>query len=77
MPGRSRALLTWTQLWVIAGWLADHQLPEMAVWVLVFFTTYFRPSDLFTVRVGDLLSPTRTLPSHALQLHPQELEKPS
>ena len=77
MPGRSRPPPTWTQLWLIAGLLADHQLPEMAVWVLVCFTTYFLPSDIFTLRVGDLLSPTRTLSSHAPQLHPQELEKPS
>ena len=65
--------MTWTQLWLIAGRFAKWGQSSTAIWLFVCFPTHFRPIDLFTLRVGDLIKPTRKLPSFALQLHPQEL----
>ena len=65
--------MTWTQMTLVAGSLFEAGFKPMAVWIFVCFTTCYRPSDMFTLSVGDFLKPTRKCPSHALQLHPQEL----
>ena len=71
-PGRSRAPLSFTQVLLIVDWMLRRRLAGMAIWVLVCFTTYYRPSEVFSLCVGDLLRPTSRLPHHALQLHPAE-----
>ena len=59
-----------TQVLLIVDWLLTRRKPGMALWILVCFTTYYRPSEVFTLKVGDLLRPTSRLPNFALQLHP-------
>ena len=71
-PGRSRPPLSFTQVLLIVDQLLLNKQPEMALWVLVCFTTYYRPSEVFSLKVGDLLRPTSRLPSYALQLHPAQ-----
>ena len=71
-PGRSRAPLALTQVMLIVDWLLSQRQVEMALWILVCFTTYYRPSEVFSLKVGDLLRPTARLPNYALQLHPGE-----
>ena len=44
----------------------------MSLWVLTCFTTYYRPSEVFSLKVGDLLRPASCHPHFALQLHPSE-----
>ena len=73
-PGRSRTPLTLTQLRLIVDWVLRRRLPAMALWLVVCFTTYYRPSEVFSLRVGDLLRPTRRLRHHGLQLHPFEMQ---
>ena len=69
-PGRSRAPLSLTQVLLVVGWFVSRGLLPMALWILVCFTTYYRPSEVFSLKVGDLLRPTSRLPHHLLQLHP-------
>ena len=71
-PGRSRAPLALTQVLLIVDWFLSQRQVEMSLWILVCFTTYYRPSEVFSLRVGDLLRPTARLPNFALQLHPGE-----
>ena len=69
-PGRSRPPLSLTQVFLIVDWFLARRKVEMALWIVVCFTTYYRPSEVFTLKVGDLLRPTSRLTSYALQLHP-------
>ena len=52
-PGSSRFPLPWEILGALVGWLSAYGHGEMALALLVMFTAYLRPSELFMPRICD------------------------
>ena len=71
-PGRSRDPLPWLHVVGIVLTLIAWRAVDVALWVILAFTTYFRPSEMMSIKIKDLVYPTRTVSHFSIQLHPFE-----
>jgi hypothetical protein len=71
-PGQSRGPLPWLHLVIIVMCLIFENKVEMALCLLLMFTAYLRPGEIFLVLTKDLLSPSMTASNFSIRLHPQD-----
>ena len=71
-PGTTRDGLPWLSLCLSLNYLKGLGHKEVCLALLTMFVCYFRPSELLSLEVQDLVKPTRSIPHFALLLHPQE-----
>ena len=76
-PGSTRAPLPWLHVVNICITFAWWQHTALALLILTVFTCYLRPSEGLSIRVKDVLRPTRTCRHYAIRLHPREEGTPS
>lgn len=63
-PGRSRRPLPWPVVAGLCVELGHRGRWDMAVWVLLVFQSYLRPSEAFKLLRGDLVEPSEGLTRH-------------
>ena len=74
-PPRSRTPLSWPMVAAIAVCLTRDRQVQMAVWVLLTFAAYLRPSECMGLLSEDLVPPTRNITGFwTLIVCPQERE---
>ncbi len=76
-PGQTRDPLPRLHMLAVVFTLVRWRLPHMALWVLLTFVGYFRPSETMLIRVKDIIAPTISVSHYSVQLHSLEAGRPS